>query len=435
MVAVLGHFILVELAYALMASKWWSRGWTFQENLLACRKIVFQGETVNWECRCAAWHEAYGPADDKLLLLPSDATPSGSTLPQDTLQPAVVTSSAATISVAEAIQRPWPNLYRYARLVSLYSQKQLSDPGDVLDVFEGVITTLSPNYVGGFVTGLPQMFFDSALLWQPFRAMPRRSGRKSSLPSWSWVGWHGDFNSHSWRSGYSYMRKNPDEYLERDESVWQPTSWKVVSTVKWYYVDSSNNSRHPIDACGQQHCDPSEQPLPAAWTRSLCSETGRHFFRHQSDSEQEFSHPIPLPEANSPPPPHVRASRIWCRTRRGVLKVGEEFRNKWTGTCLCADLVDEGGGWAGALRYHRSRRSRQPFNEHELIELSAGSVLDQETERVSIDEWFRPECPRRSGKYEFYNVMAIRRHGRGAFRLRDWPRQKVYVGDDGKGGN
>jgi hypothetical protein len=56
------------------------------------------------------------------------------------------------------------------------------------------------------------------------------------------------------------------------------------------------------------------------------------------------------------------------------------------------------------------------YRDHELIELSAGSVLDQETEEVSIDEWFRPECPRFTGKYEFYNVMAIKWDGSIAYR-------------------
>ncbi len=51
------------------------------------------------------------------------------------------------------------------------------------------------------------------------------------------------------------------------------------------------------------------------------------------------------------------------------------------------------------------------------MELSAGSVLDQETDSVSFDEWNRPGCPRRTGRYEFYNVMAVRWDGPAASRL------------------
>lgn len=53
---------------------------------------------------------------------------------------------------------------------------------------------------------------------------------------------------------------------------------------------------------------------------------------------------------------------------------------------------------------------------HELIELSAGSVLDQATEEVSFDEWYRSDCPRTSGKYEFYNVMSVERDDGIAYR-------------------
>lgn len=45
----------------------------------------------------------------------------------------------------------------------------------------------------------------------------------------------------------------------------------------------------------------------------------------------------------------------------------------------------------------------------ELIELSAGSVQNQSIEKISIDEWDRPHCPRLQGLYEFYNVMWIKR--------------------------
>lgn len=44
--------ILEEQARHLMQSEWYSRGWTFQEQLFSRRKIVFQGQTVNWECHC-----------------------------------------------------------------------------------------------------------------------------------------------------------------------------------------------------------------------------------------------------------------------------------------------------------------------------------------------------------------------------------------------
>jgi hypothetical protein len=94
---------------------------------------------------------------------------------------------------------------------------------------------------------------------------------------------------------------------------------------------------------------------------------------------------------------------------RVPLRRGDSFQNQVTSDCLCVDLVDQEQNWVGALRYHFREWNGMylTYRDHELIELSAGSALNQETEEVSIDEWFRPQCPRYTGKYEFYNVMAI----------------------------
>jgi len=56
--------------------------------------------------------------------------------------------------------------------------------------------------------------------------------------------------------------------------------------------------------------------------------------------------------------------------------------------------------------------------ELKLIELSRGSVRDQETEKVSFDEWDRPGCPRTQGEYRFYNVMWIEWEKDGEYATR-----------------
>ncbi len=203
------------------------------------RKIIFQGETVNWECACAAWPEAHGLV----------AAGHQSEEPQvEHILPDPEKDSSAHNAA-------WPDLHRFARLVCLYNRRDLTYPEDVIDAFAGVVSTLSHSFTGGFLTGLPAMFLDSALLWQPHRPLTRRLKRgngEACLPSWSWVGWHGTLNSESWRSGYDYIRKNPDEYYEQDMSVWQPASWHTNSTVSWFYLDDAGR-KHPIDVCGHQH--------------------------------------------------------------------------------------------------------------------------------------------------------------------------------------
>jgi hypothetical protein len=399
--------ILVEQAHLLMKTTWYSRGWTFQEQMFSGRKIIFQGDTVNWECACAAWHEA------NCLVVAGDQ-------PQEQ-QNGERQADPRSNHVSK--NAPWPDLHRYVRLVSLYNRRNLTYPEDLIDAFAGVIATFNHNFAGGFISGLPRMFFDSALLWQPHRLLSRRVPRgkqEACLPSWSWVGWHGTLNSESWRSGYDYLRKNADEYYERDMSVWQPASWHTTSTVRWFYLDEARD-KHAIDACGhdfRNRWPDSTQPLPQGWTSHTCEESEKPFFRHESDQEQEFWYPIPLRKAADPLIPHVRARYLYCMTRRAVLNVGEAFHNNATGECPCVDLLDGEQNWVGVLRYPFAQLTgaETTYTEHELIELSAGSVLDQETEAVSFEEWDRPGCPRRSGKYEFYNVMAIKRDGPTVFR-------------------
>ena len=399
---------MTEQAAKLMKSKWYSRGWTFQEQIFSCRKIVFQGETVNWECACTAWSESQGALD----LRQDISNLSGEA--QQSLRP-------------DYLDSPLPDFYRFARLVSLYNRRYFTYPEDVMDAFAGIITKLSPKFAGGFLTGLPQMLFDSALLWQPYSTLTRRVQKKvaegdACLPSWSWVGWHGDINSESWRSGYDYMRKNPDEYFEEDESIWYPTSWRTTSTVKWYHLNNAGIS-HSINVTGQCYrddCLTSSKSLPKGWSRHTCDTTGKDFFLHDSHPSQEFWYPIPLGDTLEPSRAHIHSKFISCQTRRAFLRVGETFWNSKTSLCFCADLLDRESHWVGFLRYHCEIRPeehiRNPNKEHELIELSAGSVLDQKTEGVSFDEWIRPGYRCASGKYEFYSIMAIERVGDIAYR-------------------
>jgi hypothetical protein len=209
------------------------------------------------------------------------------------------------------------------------------------------------------------------------------------------------------------MRKNPDEYYEKDSSIWRPTSWRTLSTVQWFYLDNAGG-KHRIDVSGQKYREGCLDPtaaLPSGWSRHECLTTDRPFFRHESDTSQEFWYAVPLGDEVPSPRPHIQSRFISCRTRRAVLHVGDMFGNDKASTCVCADLLDEGGNWVGVLRYmhHFKPWETKPslYHQHEVIEISAGTVLNHETEEVSFDEWFRPGCPRKAGEYHFYNVMAI----------------------------
>lgn len=94
----------------------------------------------------------------------------------------------------------WPDLEYWSDLVESYNTRSLTFESDALDAFAGVAEALTHVFPGGFYCGLPEMFFDIALLWQPRSRVRRRNGRAKesgagSLPSWSWAGWASEIDT------------------------------------------------------------------------------------------------------------------------------------------------------------------------------------------------------------------------------------------------
>ncbi|PVH92601.1 HET-domain-containing protein, partial [Periconia macrospinosa] len=218
-----GTDILVHHTCRLMLTAWYSRAWTLQEYLFSKRKVVFQDGTVNWECGISAWHETQQVSMETVPELKSEHNH------------ARASSIAHLKDDSTGLDFPsWPDMSRYARLVSLFNVRELSFPEDVLDAFAGFLSHLSRVFPGGIISGIPAMCFDAALLWQPYRAMDRRKPIKMSasdavLPSWSWAGWAGTLNSESWRSAANYLFEGEETYLSPQ------TTWKTISTVEWSY--------------------------------------------------------------------------------------------------------------------------------------------------------------------------------------------------------
>ncbi|KAF2030344.1 HET-domain-containing protein [Setomelanomma holmii] len=341
---------------------------------------------------------------------------------------------------------PWPDFYRFARLVCLYNIRDFTFPEDALDAFDGATSVFGPSFTGGLVSGLPQMFFNAALLWQPNWKLERRACAgpdvdHAILPSWSWVGWQGNLHSESWRSGYGYLRRNPDEYSRGFPDIWQPCSWRTVSTVKWWHSATVDGHRTSIVSTSETKESPDDasiiEQLPPGWSQKWCEVLERLYFTHESDPDQDFWRPVPInskDEGHRPDDYDSRSRFLRCTTRRGYLRSGCAIRQGHV-QCRAINLCDEDDTWAGATRlnladtYDPSWTFRKQFGVIpedgkvgssepllELIELSRGKVRDQVTERVSFDEWDEPECPRHSGLYKFYNVMWVRWENGIAYR-------------------
>ena len=124
----------------LSGSKWATRGWTYQEQILSTRSVVFFDAEVFWECDCSVW-------DGRLLRPDNDGAP---------------TQEAAEMG-RRLSQTTWPDFSLYVDLVCLYNHRNFSYQQDALAAISGILNVLGPVFPGGFVSGLPSMFLDHAL--------------------------------------------------------------------------------------------------------------------------------------------------------------------------------------------------------------------------------------------------------------------------------
>ena len=135
-----------------------------QECLFSNRLIVFDG-FVSWVCCEGAWSE---DTDREL-----DFQGSSSFLLTDGVR------LYGRIPL-------WPDMLVWGALVQMFNQRDLTFEGDVIDAFAGVEAVGRPSFPFGFHLGMPQLFFDIALLWQPERKLMKRGNDPACyLPSWS----------------------------------------------------------------------------------------------------------------------------------------------------------------------------------------------------------------------------------------------------------
>ncbi|KAF5592971.1 heterokaryon incompatibility protein [Fusarium subglutinans] len=145
----------------------------------------------------------------------------------------------------------WPDFSIYADLVCPYNGRELSHKEDGLSAFLGVLNYLAPAFPQGFSFGLPRLYIDHALLWQPLRGTyrvawsPESGGhrpstpaaRRPTLPSWAWCGWQCFIDPESFRSA---LNIGPDGHDKPSIE----SSWKLRNTVTWEHMASSEESAH-----------------------------------------------------------------------------------------------------------------------------------------------------------------------------------------------
>lgn len=187
---------LPQFEDVIKQSYWNTRGWTFQENQLCKRHLMFCKTHVFFECNRTVFKEDSGVRNHAIF-------------------------GGRALRIRAERQ---PNWNSYRRAVVEYTKRTLSDDSDALNAFQGIASLLQPAFKGDFLFGLPETELDIALLWQPDSHVRRRVNPESKVPlfpSWSWVGWIGKI-----------------QYL------WTKHQLDDQSRVQWQCTDSTGENLH-----------------------------------------------------------------------------------------------------------------------------------------------------------------------------------------------
>lgn len=460
----------------LLCSHWASRGWTFQEHLLSKRSMIFLDDVCFWDCQDdVQWPHSTADEDTDSSV--------GSNAPFQVQQPPSITQHPFEKWVYRGIVgtsfprgyqyydlnsvSPVPDLRFYIELACRYSNRNLTYDQDVLPAFSGVLEALSRrSFRGGFICGLPALFLDSALLWQPLlkarRRCPAQTATKiapmAPLPSWSWAGWQCLIDPDSLRGGLDYM-------VGRG---WSDYSWATWKLVDWSTI-SDDCSVNPVDepALLQRFKTgwkgPNPGPLPPEWSRRPAD--SRHLM-HATHRDHFYEYPLPTQDACSAIMADRNISLLSCMTKQASLRVRRvlvpycmqepmwiqrdrafdisvfntdlyNFEPKIQELCPVVTLEDDKGRWAGAMTIMEDAATIQPGSQLEMIAISTGSAFYPDIdksypERIDGRAFWKYE--RNSDEYHFrplgWHDGRDNSDGVGNFSAEDDTRQSLDAGID-----
>lgn len=206
----------------IVDSVWASRGWTFQEQMLSRRVLIFRGGQVIWQCRSAAICE------DTVMENKVDKVPTMKRISLPSTGDIHLEQNPTSIPMKpEPLQRP-EMFSEYASTVTEYTRKNLTYTKDILLAYQGLSRILESRLHTKFILGLPEAYLDVALLWLPRTVLKRRICPDFTFPSWSWAGWIGQVG----------FEETEDSKLER-----------MVPVIKWY-LKVANPEPLPINKVG-----------------------------------------------------------------------------------------------------------------------------------------------------------------------------------------
>jgi hypothetical protein len=146
----------------ISTSQWDSRAWTFAERMLSRRCLLFVNGRIYYQCRRATFCEDIEP-------------------------PSTNGWSLNSIDNPTKIFREKP-FWQYTSAVELYTQRELTNLGDILNAFEAIGHVLEKRLHSKLCFGLMEDHLDNSLLWESTQRLTHRP----NFSTFSWAGWVGE---------------------------------------------------------------------------------------------------------------------------------------------------------------------------------------------------------------------------------------------------
>lgn len=372
------------------------RGWTFQEKVLSRRVIAFTEHGLEWRCQETVAQEQHHHIRK-------------------------VASTYVDLSIARA-DTLWPYLKKWDNLVRSYLCRKLTYEEDILRAFSGISGALAGSISEGFLFGLPQQFFDAALLWVPTEHLRPRKDTTNGVasyefPSWSWVGWIGAIQNQINEFGLGHVRSNLIfNHKPRQRDIFPQATWcKIKREMGRGTLVKIPNDYAKYQGEGLQ----GTVALPLGWSSHRDGDLFYYTY-DKAPSSQTFWYPIPTVRSTQQVSEIQWSSTLVCMSSRSYLRMGSTLsREVQNGeTYPLYSLETEEGQWAGVIYVHYDPgNTKERKVSCELVLISSGIAFENvEDQSEWIPEWDYEKRPRSGDVYCFYHCLWIERRGQISYR-------------------
>ena len=386
----------------LLGTRWATRGWTFQEQLLSKRALVFLDDVCFWDCQSpkvpTATSRARGKKPQTVYIPPGHRIE----VDADAGSLRIRTHKTPTIGPRYlADLPPIPDYDLFVELVCRYTNRDLTYQQNALAAVSKVLDTFARrSFLGGFICGLPALFLDSALLWQPLFKATRRiadgGGTQfaplAPLPSWSWIGWKCLLDPHSLPSAGNRW---PSRYCGDELNTRKLVDWHVVTDNGPELIKEQGILDQDFESL--KRCP--DRPLPSGWSRKTPPHSKVDWFVHDSQPEAMYRQPLPSCRTKSETlRDHAQLSCTTTKATMRIRRVLDPIEFEYSGRvgapldtsvfdtrvykikpeasqfCRVVTIEDSEGRWAGALRIMDEKTNITPQSTLEMIAISTGSA-------------------------------------------------------------